>query len=91
MIPMPSDWSEDPSHGRTPRARPQIKYRAQQCPFLHTAVWAILTKQQDGHWNIVNCLDKRSACFEQACAFTRDGGRWPFEVGPGDHRPTEGG
>jgi hypothetical protein len=58
--------------------RPEMKYLPRQCPFLKKEVWAILTKQADGSWRIVNCLDKDKACFEQACVFTTDGGAWPF-------------
>ncbi|HAM39821.1 MAG TPA: hypothetical protein DDX89_00505 [Candidatus Omnitrophica bacterium] len=58
--------------------RPEMKYLPRQCPFVKKEVWAILTKQADGSWRIVNCLDKDKACFEQECAFTTDGGTWPF-------------
>jgi len=60
--------------------RPDVKYLAQSCPFLKKEVWAILTRQSDGSWKIVNCLDKDKGCFEHACAFTTDGGEWPFDM-----------
>ena len=59
--------------------RPDVKYLPRGCPFLKKAVWAILTKQADGPWRIVNCLDKDASCFEHNCAFTVDGGEWPFD------------
>ena len=58
--------------------RPKVKYRPRHCPFLNREVWAILTKQPDGNWRIVNCLDKDKGCYQHDCAFTRDGGQWPF-------------
>ncbi len=63
--------------------RPDVKYAPRRCPFLKKEVWAILTPQADGSWRIVNCLDKDRDCFEQECAFTRDGGAWPFQDSPG--------
>ncbi|MBI2094364.1 MAG: hypothetical protein HYT88_06565 [Candidatus Omnitrophica bacterium] len=62
--------------------RPQTKYLPCYCPFLKREVWAITTRHMDGTWKIVNCLDKEAVCYQQDCAFTTDGGRWPFqEVG----------
>ncbi len=58
--------------------RPNVKYLPQRCRFLRKEVWAILTSQVDGSWKIVNCLDKHQSCFEHSCAFTTDGGEWPF-------------
>jgi hypothetical protein len=58
--------------------RPDVKYLARYCPFLSREVWAILTKQAEGTWRIVNCLDKDRVCFGHNCAFTTDGGEWPF-------------
>ena len=59
--------------------RPEVTYVPRHCPFLHKEGWAIVTKQADGPaWRVVNCLDKDHACFEQECAFTTDGGAWPF-------------
>ncbi len=59
--------------------RPEIRYLPHHCAFLEEEVWAILVKQADGRWKIVNCLDKDSRCFPHGCAFTTDGGAWPFE------------
>ena len=62
-----------------------LKYLPQHCPFLKREVWAIVVKQADGSWQIVNCLDKDRICYDQGCAFTIDGGQWPFQDTP---RPT---
>ena len=59
--------------------RPDMKYLPKLCPFFKKEVWAILTKQADGSWKIVNCLDKHEPCFKHDCAFTVDGGEWPFD------------
>lgn len=59
--------------------RPEITHLPRQCPFFHKEVWAIVARQADQTWRIVNCLDKDHACYAQACAFTTDGGAWPFE------------
>ncbi len=58
--------------------KPEVKYLTRHCPFVKQEVWAILTKQSDGTWEIVNCLDKDKICFQCDCAFTVDGGEWPF-------------
>lgn len=58
---------------------PEVKYLPQLCPFVNREVWAILTRQSDGRWKIVNCLDKDRRCYQHACAFTTDGGGWPFD------------
>ena len=58
--------------------RSNVKYIPRPCPFLKKEVWAILTKQRDSSWRIVNCLDKDKNCFELNCAFCTDGGQWPF-------------
>ena len=58
--------------------RPDVKYLPRDCPFFKEEVWAIVTKQADGTWRTVNCLDKHQPCFEHNCAFTVDGGEWPF-------------
>jgi len=58
--------------------RPEVRYLTRRCPFLRKEVWAILTRQADGDWKIVNCLDKDQGCFQHNCAFTTDGGQWPF-------------
>lgn len=62
--------------------RPEMQYRSCHCVLLGREVWAILTKQADGSWRIVNCLDKDKACFDLGCAFTMDGGEWPFVEDP---------
>ena len=58
--------------------RPVIKYLPRYCTLLKRDVWAILTRQADGTWRIVNCLDKDKPCFSEDCAFAVDGGEWPF-------------
>lgn len=63
-----------------PTDRSDVKYLPQFCPFLKREVWAILTQQADGRWRVVNCLDKDRACFQEPCAFTTDGGEWPFSL-----------
>ena len=69
--------------------RPDVKYSPRRCPFLSKEVWAILTKNDAKQWRIVNCLDKDEECYGEPCAFTTDGGRWPFEHAPCG--PVEGG
>jgi hypothetical protein len=56
-----------------------MKYLPKFCPFFKKEVWAILTKQADGTWRVVNCLDKHEPCFKHNCAFAIDGGEWPFD------------
>jgi hypothetical protein len=68
--------------------RPATKYLPRRCRLLNKEVWAILTKQKRT-WKIVNCLDKDRVCSKQPCAFTKDGGLWPFEYDP--HIPADGG
>ena len=70
---------------------PDVRYLSQRCPFLSKEVWAILARRADGSWKIVNCLDKHEPCFEHDCAFTVDGGQWPFEIGPADRPSIKGG
>lgn len=60
--------------------RGDVKYLPQHCPFLQQDVWAILTRQPDGSWRIVNCLDKGPGCYTMDCVFTTDGGQWPFKL-----------
>ena len=60
----------------------EIRYRPMQCQFLRKEVWAILARQADGSWRIVNCLDKNESCFHLDCAFTTDSGSWPYEARP---------
>lgn len=62
------------------RQRPDVKYLPLRCPFLNHDVWAILTRHTDQSWRIVNCLDKDKPCFQHPCAFTTDGGAWPFDL-----------
>ena len=69
--------------------RPIVKYLPRYCPFLREEVWAILTQQADGTWRVVNCLDKAKACFQYPCAFTTDGGDWPFEPVGVPARPAD--
>ena len=74
----PHDGSSDNANA----SRPDVKYCSCQCRFLDRAVWAILTRQSDGAWQIVNCLDKHDACLRTPCVFAQRGGQWPFATGP---------
>jgi hypothetical protein len=56
----------------------EVRYQPRYCSFLRQHVWAIATKQPDGAWRIVNCLDKDEGCFSLECAFTTDHGEWPY-------------
>jgi hypothetical protein len=58
--------------------KPEFRYQPTQCQILSKHVWAIVMKQPDGSWRIVNCLDKDEACFSLECAFTTDHGVWPY-------------
>ena len=62
----------------------ELRYQPTYCAFLRKRVWAILTKQPDGSWRIVNCLDKDEDCFRLDCAFTTDHGEWPFRPAPAE-------
>jgi hypothetical protein len=62
--------------GAEPRV--EFRYQPRYCTFLRKHVWAIATKQADGTWRIVNCLDKDEGCFSLECAFTTDCGQWPY-------------
>lgn len=62
----------------SPADRPDVKYLPHPCTFLKRDVWAILSQRPDGSWQIVNCLDKDTACFDHPCRFVTDGGEWPF-------------
>ncbi|GEM_PF-2939735 len=66
--------------------RPDVKYVPCQCCLLNQEVWAIASKQRDGTWKVVNCLDKDEPCFHRPCAFTTDGGQWPFAAFSGNGR-----
>ena len=58
----------------------EFRYEPKQCRFLRQVVWAIVTQQPEGSRRIVNCLDKDEACFGLNCAFTTDGGEWPYNL-----------
>ena len=57
----------------------EVRYVPRICTFLGKEVWAIMTRQADGEWRIVNCLDKDEGCFSQECLYTCSGGSWPFK------------
>lgn len=61
---------------------PEIRYQTRTCQLMRRVVWAIRTRQGNGRWRIVNCLDKTPACAERACAFTCEQGTWPFPDKP---------
>lgn len=67
--------------GQEPRA--DRRYRPVVCTLLGKEVWAIRTKQPDGSWRIVNCLDKDEGCFGVDCVFTTSGGQWPYPCAEG--------
>jgi hypothetical protein len=56
----------------------EFRYQPRYCALLGKYVWAIRTRQADGTWRIVNCLDKDEPCFSLECAFASDRGAWPF-------------
>lgn len=56
----------------------QYRFQPTSCALVCQNVWAIMTKQADGSWKIVNCLDKHESCFRLDCAFTTDSGQWPY-------------
>lgn len=58
--------------------RIEFRYQPKHCALLRKVVWAIMTRQPDGSWRIVNCLDKDEGCFNLDCAFTTDHGEWPY-------------
>ena len=62
----------------------EFRYQPKFCAFLRRTVWAIVTKQSDGSWRIVNCLDKDESCFHLDCAFTTDQGEWPYKASPAE-------
>lgn len=68
-------------------AKVEFRYEPKRCALLEREVWAILTKQPDGAWRVVNCLDKEEACFKRDCAFTTDHGEWPYHGDPA--RPSQ--
>ncbi|MBI4003788.1 MAG: hypothetical protein HY353_02090 [Candidatus Omnitrophica bacterium] len=55
-----------------------FRYQPRYCALLGKYVWAIRTRQADGTWRTVNCLDKDEPCFSVACTFTTERGEWPF-------------
>ena len=59
-----------------------VRYQPTFCTLLRKHVWAIMTKQADGSWRAVNCLDKDEDCFSLECAFTSDHGEWPYALSP---------
>ena len=69
--------------------RPEVKYLSCRCRLRKKRVWAILTKQSSRRWKIVNCLDKDTVCATRGCAFTTDGGAWPFGIGCLDGQPDK--
>ena len=72
---------------KSPQAAP-FRYQPRHCAFLRKYVWAILTPQADGSWQIVNCLDKDDGCFHLDCAFTTEQGEWPFKASPTEQPHT---
>ena len=60
----------------------EFRYKPKFCTLLGKYVWAIVTRQTDGTWRIVNCLDKDEACFGLDCRFTTDHGEWPYRAAP---------
>ena len=57
----------------------EFRYQPRYCVLLGKYVWAIRTRQADGTWRTVNCLDKDEGCFRIECAFTADRGEWPYK------------
>ena len=65
-------------------AKAEFRYQPAYCTLLKQHVWAIMTKtkQPDGAWRIVNCLDKEEGCYHLNCCFTSDAGEWPYTAPP---------
>lgn len=63
----------------------QYRFQPTSCALVRQNVWAIMTKQADGSWKIVNCLDKNESCFRRDCAFTMDNGQWPYPASHDAH------
>ncbi|MBI3321460.1 MAG: hypothetical protein HYZ91_04240 [Candidatus Omnitrophica bacterium] len=59
----------------------EFRYQPRYCSLLRQHVWSILTRQPDGSWKVVNCLDKDAICFDLDCVFTTERGEWPY-AGP---------
>lgn len=72
-----------------PEPRVEFRYEPKHCTLLGKQVWAILTRQPDGTWRTVNCLDKDEACFSLDCSFTTDQGEWPYAQVSSDIPSTE--
>lgn len=68
----------------TTEPRVEFRYQPTYCAILRKNVWAIMTRQPDGAWRIVNCLDKDEGCFHLDCAFTTDQGEWPYQASSAD-------
>ena len=62
--------------------RVDIQYYPSECTIIRKPVWAVVTRQPDGAWRIVNCLDKDEPCFQCECVFTTDQGEWPYATPP---------
>ena len=62
----------------------ELRYKPVPCKFLEKEVQGILVQQPDNSWRLSNCNDKDRDCFKLSCAFTTDGGEWPFPGSPND-------
>jgi hypothetical protein len=80
MVAEQARWYAQPM----PVAKPQLRYKPTQCRLRSRQVWAIRTRQDDGSWMIVNCLDKEHACARLGCAFTTPRGEWPYPAAKQD-------
>ena len=74
------------SHEPNADGNPPCRYQPVCCAFLRKPVWAIVTFQPDGSWQIVNCLDKDVPCYSLNCAFTTSNGQWPYQASTADPR-----
>jgi len=59
-------------------ARQEVSYTPRRCTVFDRDVWAILIREGEPPARVVNCLDTDHPCYAQSCAFTTDGGAWPF-------------
>ena len=66
----------------------EIRYEPTRCQLLKQDVWAVVARQADETWRIVNCLDKHTGCYGLECAFTTDCGAWPYEIPPEAEHPS---
>ena len=64
-------------------AKVDFRYKTMLCALLRKRVWAIVTRQPNGSWKTVNCLDKDESCCEIDCAFTTATGQWPYPAASG--------